>query len=1283
MKQLVSLVILLVLIFSLVACKSSDNNNGNQNTTGDNTDVTGSNFDKNKVSYLSAYEEASRLGFEGSLDDFIALISGKNGKDGVSIINVIIDNSGDLLVILSNGETIKCGKVTGSAGKDGLTPTIEISADGYWIINGIKTEHKAIGTNGENGAPGKDGVNGITPTIEISADGYWIINGVKTEYKAIGTDGENGAPGNDGVNGTTPTIEISADGYWIINGIKTEHKAIGTDGENGATGNNGITPIIKLEGGELWVSYDSGSTWNLLGNVNDKVCHHRDIDDNYYCDYCNNPYSDGVDTPADPDHTHNFGAWKCFSTTQDYCDEALYYRTCPGCNIIDWRDGTEDDHSYTIVTTYPTCTTIGYDTKTCSDCGKTVNFNETAIIPHTYYDSYSFDASYHWKECKYCGHSKDKDEHTIDSSNICILCDEPLGPTAGIIYDVSIDGTYAEVLGYEGTATKIVIADTYKGLPVKNIFADVFRYNNNIVSVIIPESVTSIPDDAFNGCSNLTSVTIPDSVTSIGNSAFGVCYNLTSVTIPDSVTSIGGNVFGGCSKLTSVTFEENSKLTSIGGGAFSGCSNLTTITIPDGVTEIGYQAFYRCYNLASITIPDSVSVIGSDAFRYCSKLTSVTIPDGVIIGSGAFLECSSALYTEYEYGMYIGDENNPYAILYELTNKNFTTYNIHSSTKVIAYGVFSGCSRLTNIEIPASVTSISDGAFSNCTNLNSVHITDMASWFNITFCGYVGPGDPTSNPLAYAKNLYLNGALVTNLVIPDGVSEIKVSTFYNCTSLKSVSFDSNVTKINDLAFYGCSGLTSIYIPSSVTSIGAKAFYNCTNLKSASVSSSVISVGEDAFEECHSSLYTIYEGGKYIGSASNPHAILCGLNNNYSSTCTIHSNTRIIADYAFSYSYMNSVTIPNGVTHIGNNAFSSCSNLTSIIIPNTVTSIGHYAFNYCSNLTSVTVGKGVTSIGIEAFLNCYALNSVNIKDVKAWCGISFSKGDSNPLHIAKNLYLNDNLVTELVIPSGTTSICDGAFAYCTSFTSVIIPATVEKIGDMAFYGCKLKSAEIPTYAIDHIDKRTLEYVTITSGERIESGAFKNCIWLKSLKISSCVTSIGDDAFLGCQIKIADLPAFAFAHISKDNLQIVVINSGDIENGTFKGCQYLKSVTISDDVKVIGDEAFAYCPALTYVTIPTNIEKVGAMAFAHCENLEKVMIHRGISEFASDAFAGCTNLIAVYYYGTIEEWAKITIVGDDSLLDSVPLYFYSSSQPTENGNFWHYVNGNITLWEAEIV
>jgi hypothetical protein len=157
---------------------------------------------------------------------------------------------------------------------------------------------------------------------------------------------------------------------------------------------------------------------------------------------------------------------------------------------------------------------------------------------------------------------------------------------------------------------------------------------------------------------------------------------------------------------------------------------------------------------------------------------------------------------------------------------SFTSVNIPDGVTTIGYGAFAYCTSLTSVNIPDSVTNIKTstgsniGAFKNCSKLTSVHINNIAAWCNISF------GTDSSNPLCYAKNLYLNGELVTDLVIPDGVTAIGNYAFYNCTSLTSVVIPDGVTSIGGGAFCGCYNLTNVVIPNSVTSIGENAFWNC-------------------------------------------------------------------------------------------------------------------------------------------------------------------------------------------------------------------------------------------------------------------------------------------------------------------------------------------------------------------------------------------------------------------------------------------------------------------------
>ena len=376
------------------------------------------------------------------------------------------------------------------------------------------------------------------------------------------------------------------------------------------------------------------------------------------------------------------------------------------------------------------------------------------------------------------------------------------------------------------------------------------------VSFIIPDSVTSIGDDAFYDCKSLKSVTIPDSVTSIGDSAFSYCESLQSVTIPDSVTSIGDSAFSYCESLQSVTIPNS--VTSIGDRAFERCKSLQSVTIPDSVINIKGNPFVDCpariinhskhftilegnlytsdkqilisYLLKEVSfiIPDSVTSIGDSAFWGCSSLQSVTIPDSITsIGNWAFSGCSSLQsVTIPDSVTSIGNW------AFELC-KSLQSVTIPDSVTSIGDSAFWGCSSLQSVTIPDSITSIGNWAFSGCSSLQSVTIPD-----SVTSIG--------NWAFELCKSLQ-------SVTIPDSVTSIGDSAFWGCSSLQSVTIPDSVTSIDNCAFGRCSSLQSVTIPDSVTSIGNYAFYGCSSLQSVTIPDSVTSIGKGAFSSCKSLL----------------------------------------------------------------------------------------------------------------------------------------------------------------------------------------------------------------------------------------------------------------------------------------------------------------------------------------------------------------------------------------------------------------------------------------------
>ena len=399
----------------------------------------------------------------------------------------------------------------------------------------------------------------------------------------------------------------------------------------------------------------------------------------------------------------------------------------------------------------------------------------------------------------------------------------------------------------------------------------------------------------------------------------------------------------------------------------------------------------------------------------------------------------------------------------------------------IADYAFAGCTDLIDITIPDSVTSIGEHAFGGCVNIENATMPIIGTKYipqnhliNVTL---------TSGERLGFFDVYvecegvLYGVNLTSVTLPESLTSICAYAFNGSDDgfpkLTNITIPDSVTSIGTWAFIGCTGLTSVTIGSGVTSIGERAFYGCTGLTSITVAA-----GNTVY---HSA------GNCLIETASG--TLIAGCN---ASVIPDDGSVTSIDDQAFyGCTGLTGITIPDSVTSVGEQTFSGCTSLTSVTIPDTVTSIGYYAFYGCTGLTSITIPDSVTSIGDGAFSGCTGLTSVYITDLAAWCGISFSY-DANPLQYAHNLYLDDELVTELVIPEGVTNISAFAFYGCTSLTSVTIPDSVTSIGSWAFSGCDLKRAAFKTVSDWQVKHAFENYQpTVISTADVEQNAVYLC------------------------------------------------------------------------------------------------------------------------------------------------------------------------------------------------
>lgn len=748
-----------------------------------------------------------------------------------------------------------------------------------------------------------------------------------------------------------------------------------------------------------------------------------------------------------------------------------------------------------------------------------------------------------------------------------------------------------------GTVTQIGDGAFENCSSLKKATTPLWEYFDNcqLTEVIIPEGVTSVLNAAFSGLNTIQTIDIPEGVTSIGDSAFSGCYALKRIELPETVVSIGNHAFYSCGTVTDLVVPGSVR--AVGDSAFRKCASLESVVFLNGITEItGSQAFDGCRSLTTVQLPPSVTILGTLVFTNCSSLVNVISPVW-----HDFDNCPATHVTLPDGLVSIPESAFDYCYHLE-------SVTIPAGVTSIGRKAFYYCNKLTSIAIPGSVTSIDYYAFDYCTNLTTV-VSPV--WANFNSCPVTEVTIPYG-VTAIADNAF-NSCALSRINIPSGVTSIGAWAFSNCYNLNELTIPDGVVSIGDGAFSGSGNLTKIRIPGSVTSVGSSIFMGCNGLTSAGPIESGSSI-------------------EFGWTDRIPGNTFAGFRDVFKRV-TIPSGITIIGENAFSQcSGLTSLDIPESVLNIEEGAFDSCTGLTTVTVPGRITEIKENTFRGCSSLETVVIPSSVTSISSFAFGACYSLADVYYSGSRdMWNQISISNSGNDQLlysatiHYGKDLSgtCGENLTWTLsesgeLRISGTGNMTNYSsytgedtpwYAYRDTITSVVLSTGVTGIGKLAFAFCRnMEDVTIPE--------------TVTS---IGSMAFEWCSGLRSISIPNGVKTIGSTAFMGC------------SQITK---LIIPANVESIAYDAFNNCTGIKNAG-----PIGGDYDFEYGWTETIPTYP----------FRNFTSLESVVFPDSIKEISGYAFPN-SNLRLAFYEGALEQWSTVTIGSGNGSLNNVKFRFY---------------------------
>lgn len=420
-------------------------------------------------------------------------------------------------------------------------------------------------------------------------------------------------------------------------------------------------------------------------------------------------------------------------------------------------------------------------------------------------------------------------------------------------------------------------------------------------------------------------------------------------------------------------------ITSIGASAFENCTSLEIIELEEGITSINGYAFYGCTSLKELELPKSLKSIGESAFDGCTSLQKLTAyPKLTSIKNTSFRKNNALTIRGYE-GSYIQKYATEKEIPFESMGKWGTCG--YSAEWYLIDGTLTIC------------------GFHSMSNYSE---TNKTPWTGLKVTKIVVENISTIGNYAFAGL-----SEVTEITLPTTVYEIGDYAFKNCTGLKSVEIPDSLELgiISEGMFYGCTSLETIKLPDNIREIENYAFANCKSLRSFIVPKDVTQISEGTFLNCES---------------------------------------------------LSNITLGNEITAIESSAFAGCG-LTEIQLPSGITSISEEAFAG-NKFTEIIIPSGVSKLGAGAFSGCELLQSISVEE-------------NNNNFSASNGVLYDKVGTTLLLcpggkegsytlPRRTTKIAESAFKDCKKITELILPSGLTTIGGKAFSGMNLTNIEIP-------------------------------------------------------------------------------------------------------------------------------------------------------------------------------------------------------------------------------